>query len=173
MKDDKKDDECDYRWPSEGDYYYIFKSAHEGNYDPLIRLIENAATLDLPDLRGLLVKILSGQMPRHGHRQKDTLKGSRRNSAITRRVNALAREGWKEMAAIAKAAEEFDCSLSKVKSVMRASRKVTLSEQMRPADPLTVTSKGMKRMRELYNVVAQDNVRYELTYDRSKKDEDE
>jgi hypothetical protein len=98
-----KDDECDYCWPNQGDYYYIFRSAHEGNYVPLIQLIENAATLNTPDLRGLLVKILSGQMPRHGHRQKSTLKGSKHKRAIADRVGALTGEGWKEMAAIAKA----------------------------------------------------------------------
>ena len=133
------------------------------------------------------MKILSGQMPRHGHRQKGTIKGSRHKRAIAGRVNALTREGWKEMAAIAKAAEEFDCSRSKVKSVMRAERRfrASLKSELPSFEEASRLMKEMKekpltagQLKELQKIkeqfedaIAQDYASYGLTYDRSKKDE--
>src|SRR5262249_50654156 len=87
--------------------YRIFRSAHEGDTEPLALLLESGREIT-PEIRELLVKILRDTLKRPSHRQQ-TLKAQNRWVAIAKRFHELENEGMDFKPAVHDVAREFGC----------------------------------------------------------------
>jgi hypothetical protein len=106
--------------------FYIFRSAHQGDLGPLIELLSNGAEIT-PERRGLILKILRGDIKRPPHRQK-RMTTQRRLWAIAGFVRER-ENSCKQMAAIAEAMKKFNCSEKTVKNALKRERAIKQTRQ--------------------------------------------
>jgi hypothetical protein len=144
--------------------YETFRAAHEGDFGPLIEFLSSGAEIT-SECRQLIIKVLRGDIQRPPHRQ------ARITTALrARAIAAYVREREakvKQMAAIAEAAEEFDCSERTVKNALKLER-----EAKRRLNDMEVLAKDFARLHgkertfwlvdRVKRLIDEDSLRYGL-----------